>query len=64
VRATRLEHSTISDGGPFSATTLTRLYHLGAPGGGALSIQINRDGSSGAGHCNITLSGYLIDPNL
>jgi hypothetical protein len=48
----------------YSANTLTRLYHLVKPTGLPLSLQINRNSSTGVGHCNISLSGYLIDPNL
>ena len=45
----------------FSASTLTRLYHLASPSVAALSIQINRNGDTDVGHCDITLSGYLVD---
>jgi hypothetical protein len=48
----------------FSANSITRLYHLAKTGGTPLSLQINRNGTGNVqGHCNITLNGYLIDPN-
>ena len=48
----------------FSASTLTRLYHLVQPNTDPISLQINRNSTAGVGHCDITLSGYLLDPNL
>lgn len=47
----------------FSATTLTRVYHLVQPNTDPISLQVNRNSTAGASHCDVTLSGYLLDPN-
>jgi hypothetical protein len=46
----------------YSGNFPVRLYHLATAMGTPLSIQINRNSSVGPGHCDVTLTGYLIDP--